>query len=41
MCFVAFTYNGETDNDYRNSLVTALEAFDSIQENKKNKGRTI
>ena len=35
MCFVAFTYNRETDNDYRNSMVTALEVFDSLQENIK------
>ena len=35
MCFVAFTYNREDDNNYRNNMVTALEVFDSLQENIK------
>ena len=35
MCFVDFTYNRENDNNYRNNMVTALEVFDSIQENIK------
>ena len=35
MCFVAFTYNRENDNNYRNNMVTALEVFDSLQENIK------
>ena len=35
MCFVDFTYNRENDNNYRNNMVTALEIFDSIQENIK------
>ena len=35
MCFVDFTYNRENDNNYRNSMVTALEVFDSLQENIK------
>ena len=33
MCFVDFTYNRENDNNYRNNMVTALEVFDSLQEN--------
>ena len=36
MCFVDFTYNRENDNNYRNNMVTALEVFDSLQENIKN-----
>ena len=35
MCFVDFTYNRENDNNYRNNMVTALEVFDSLQENIK------
>ena len=35
MCFVAFTYNRESDNDYKYSMITALEVFDSLQENIK------
>ena len=35
MCFVDFTYNRENDNSYRNNMVTALEVFDSLQENIK------
>ena len=35
MCFVDFTYNRENDNNYRNSMVKALEVFDSLQENIK------
>jgi hypothetical protein len=35
MCFVAFTYNRENDNNYRDNMVTALEVFDSLQENIK------
>ena len=35
MCFVGFTYNRENDNNYRNNMVTALEVFDSLQENIK------
>ena len=35
MCFVDFTYNRENDNNYRNNIVTALEVFDSLQENIK------
>jgi len=35
MCFVDFTYNRENDNNYRNNMITALEVFDSLQENIK------
>jgi len=35
MCFIDFTYNRENDNNYRNNMVTALEVFDSLQENIK------
>ena len=35
MCFVDFTYNRENDKNYRNNMVTALEVFDSLQENIK------
>ena len=35
MCFVDFTYNRENDNNYRNNMVTAIEVFDSLQENIK------
>ena len=35
ICFVDFTYNRENDNNYRNNMVTALEVFDSLQENIK------
>ena len=35
MCFVDFTYNRENDNNYRNNMVTALEVFDTLQENIK------
>ena len=35
MCFVDFTYNRENDNNYRNNMVTAIEVFDSLQENLK------
>ena len=35
MCFVDFTYNRENEYDYRINMVTALEVFDSIQENIK------
>ena len=35
MCFVDFTYNRENDKNYRNNMVTALELFDSLQENIK------
>ena len=36
MCFVDFTYNRENDNNYRNNMITALEVFDTLQENIKN-----
>ena len=35
MCFIDFTYNRENDKNYRNNMVTALEVFDSLQENIK------
>ena len=35
MCFVDFTYNRENDNNYRNNMVTAIEVFNSLQENIK------
>ena len=33
MCFVDFTYNRNNEYDYRINMITALEVFDSIQNN--------